>query len=78
MHSHESLERTYPGLGTLGLINLSITISAEILPIYYGQADPSEEIYKRINMSYLDSLDMLDVMTDTIPSYYIQVNPDSY
>ncbi|CAG5085890.1 Oidioi.mRNA.OKI2018_I69.PAR.g11039.t1.cds [Oikopleura dioica] len=59
MHSHESLERTYPGL-------------AEILPIYYGQADPSEEIYKRINMSYLDSLDMLDVMTDTIPSYYIQ------
>jgi len=60
MHSRQSLESAYPGLG-------------DILPIYYGQADPADDIYDKINMTYLDSLDMLDVMTETIPSYYIQV-----
>lgn len=73
MHSRQSLESAYPGLGTKTPFFKKKNIPGDILPIYYGQADPADEIYDKINMTYLDSLDMLEVMTETIPSYYIQV-----
>jgi len=59
MHSKFGLEKAYPGLD-------------KALPFYYGQEDKHHNEYKFINWTWLNSLNMMDVMKDTTSTYWVQ------
>ena len=60
MHSQKALAEHYPGLEV-------------ILPLYYGQASISSDIYEDLNFEALDSVDFEKLMRNTSSTYWIQV-----